>query len=81
MSPGRGPTADRSHRPVIVRQHREPRVHRDDHPRVDETARDSVRDHREDVVRRLLARGLSPTTLLALVPDFRPVVERVTGRR
>ena len=43
--------------------------------------RESVHAHRETVVRRLLARGLSPTALIALVPDFRPIVERVSGRR
>jgi hypothetical protein len=43
--------------------------------------RDSVRRHRETVVRRLLARGLSPTTLIMLLPDFRPVVERIIHHR
>jgi hypothetical protein len=33
--------------------------------------------HREHVVRRLLAAGLSAQTLLALLPDFRPIVQRV----
>lgn len=32
--------------------------------------------HRESVVQRLLAKGLSATTLMALLPDFRPVVQR-----
>jgi hypothetical protein len=29
------------------------------------------------VVRRLLARGLSPTTIATLLPDFRPLVQRL----
>lgn len=33
--------------------------------------------HREHVVRRLLAAGLSASALLALLPDFRPIVQRV----
>jgi hypothetical protein len=37
----------------------------------------SVEEHRETVVRRLLARGLSPTTIATLLPDFRPLVERL----
>lgn len=36
--------------------------------------------HREHVVRRLLASGLSAQTLLTLLPDFRPVVQRVLHR-
>ena len=43
----------------------------------DEPARASVEEHRETVVRRLLARGLSPTTVATLLPDFRPLVERI----
>ena len=35
--------------------------------------------HREHVVRRLLARGLSPQTLTALLPDFRPIVQRLAA--
>jgi hypothetical protein len=36
-------------------------------------------DHREDVVRRLLARGVSPTTLRALLPTWDGMIARVTG--
>jgi hypothetical protein len=36
--------------------------------------------HREHVVRRLLAAGLSAHTLVALLPDFRPIVHRVLTR-
>jgi hypothetical protein len=37
----------------------------------------SVIEHREDVVRRLLRRGLSPRVLHALVPGFAAVIDRV----
>lgn len=43
--------------------------------------RPSVQAHRESVVRRLLARGVSAPTLIALLPDFRPVIDRLSGRR
>jgi hypothetical protein len=33
--------------------------------------------HREDVVRRLLERGLSPRVLRSLVPEFGAVIDRV----
>jgi hypothetical protein len=36
-----------------------------------------VIEHREDVVRRLLRRGLSPRVLHALVPGFAAVIDRV----
>jgi hypothetical protein len=36
--------------------------------------------HRESVVRRLLDLGVSPATLLMLLPDFRPVVDRLARR-
>jgi hypothetical protein len=40
----------------------------------------SVAEHREDVVRRLLERGLSPRALRSLLPEFGDVVDRVTRR-
>jgi hypothetical protein len=36
-------------------------------------------DHREDVVRRLLARGVSPTTLRALLPSWDGMIAGVAG--
>jgi hypothetical protein len=36
--------------------------------------------HRERVVRRLLDLGLSPATLVVLLPDFRPLVDRLARR-
>ena len=45
----------------------------------DHAPRASVEEHREDVVRRLLARGLSPTAICALLPDFRPLVQRLAA--
>lgn len=39
---------------------------------------DAVVRHREHVVRRLLDRGLSPATLLTVLPDFRPLIERLS---
>lgn len=36
--------------------------------------------HREQIVRRLLARGLSAHALSVLLPDFSPIVRRITGR-
>jgi hypothetical protein len=35
------------------------------------------RDHREDVVRRLLARGLTPATLHALFPTWDDLISRL----
>jgi hypothetical protein len=37
----------------------------------------SVVGHREDVVRRLLERGLSPQVLRGLVPELGAVIDRV----
>lgn len=48
-----------------------PRTRAGDAPRV------GVERHREAVVRRLLERGLSPTAVIALLPDFRDLVERI----
>jgi hypothetical protein len=53
-------------------QHGNGRADQDDQPQ-----RATVEEHRETVVRRLLARGLSPTTIAALLPDFRPLVQRL----
>lgn len=39
-----------------------------------------VERHREAVVRRLLERGLSPTAVIALLPDFRDLVERIVAQ-
>lgn len=36
----------------------------------------SISAHREDVVRRLLRRGLSPHLLRALLPEFGQVIDR-----
>jgi hypothetical protein len=36
-------------------------------------------DHREDVVRRLLARGVSATTLRALLPTWDGMITRIAG--
>ncbi|WP_052667239.1 hypothetical protein [Nitriliruptor alkaliphilus] len=38
----------------------------------------SVAEHREDVVRRLLQRGLSPRLLGALLPEFRSLIAELT---
>jgi hypothetical protein len=38
-------------------------------------------EHREDVVRRLLDRGLSPAALRALLPAFDDVIARVVAER
>lgn len=46
-------------------------------PRADHAPRVGVERHREAVVRRLLERGLSPTAVIALLPDFRDLVERI----
>lgn len=35
--------------------------------------------HREDVVRRLLSRGVSAGTLQALLPDWAPLIARLAG--
>lgn len=43
-----------------------------------ERHRVSVAEHREDVVRRLLRRGLSPRALSALLPEFRALIDRLT---
>jgi hypothetical protein len=40
----------------------------------------SPRAHREQVVRRLLLRGLSPRVLGVLLPEWRPLIERVAQR-
>lgn len=37
-----------------------------------------VISHREDVVRRLLQRGLSPETLRVILPDFRDLIDRLS---
>lgn len=42
-----------------------------------EPRRVSIADHREDVVRRLLSRGLSPRLLRAILPEFRALIERL----
>lgn len=38
-----------------------------------------VAEHREDVVRRLLLLGITPRLLRALLPEFRPIIDRVVG--
>ena len=38
-----------------------------------------VTGHREDVVRRLLARGVSVGTLRALLPDWDPLIAKVVN--
>lgn len=43
-----------------------------------ERRRVSVAEHREDVVRRLLQRGLSPRLLGALLPEFRSLIAQLT---
>jgi hypothetical protein len=35
-------------------------------------------EHREDVVRRLLASGLSPELLRAMLPEFGPLIDELT---
>lgn len=50
-------------------------------PACPDAPRPSTHAHRESVVRRLLARGVSASTLIALLPDLRPVIERLSGRR
>ncbi len=42
-----------------------------------EETRSSPRAHREQVVRRLLLRGLSPRVLGLLLPEWRPLIDRV----
>lgn len=66
---GGGSTPIRSRAPRLPAPH--PRARCEDAPR------ESVHRHRETVVRRLLDRGISPTTLTSLLPDFRPVIQRV----
>lgn len=39
----------------------------------------SIAEHREDVARRLLQRGLSPRALSALLPEFRTLIDQLTG--
>lgn len=39
----------------------------------------SAEAHREEVVRRLLERGLSRQAILALMPAWQPLVDRLTG--
>jgi hypothetical protein len=41
--------------------------------------RASTEEHREDVVRRLLASGLSPELLRAMLPEFGPLIDELTG--
>lgn len=43
-----------------------------------ERRRVSIAEHREDVVRRLLQRGLSPRALSALLPEFRTLIDQLT---
>lgn len=38
----------------------------------------SMAAHREDVLRRLLHRGLSPRVLSTMLPEFRPLIRRLT---
>ncbi len=87
MSGVRGPTSGSPRNPLLPAQRHvatdtangsdpRPNGNRDD-DQDDEPARASVEEHREVVVRRLLARGLSPTTVVALLPDFRPLVQRL----
>ncbi|GGI05100.1 hypothetical protein [Egicoccus halophilus] len=47
----------------------------------DGEGRRAVVAHRESVVRRLLASGLTPPTLAVLLPEWGPVVERVAAHR
>jgi hypothetical protein len=89
MSGHRGATSGSPRHPLLSADHdvtvevgaaclREPHPRggdRDD--RDDVPVRVSVEEHRETVVRRLLARGLSPTAIAALLPDFRPLVQRL----
>lgn len=42
----------------------------DEHPAAQDEDIDMVRAHRPDVVRRLLARGLSPATLDQILPGW-----------
>jgi hypothetical protein len=51
------------------------RVHTRPVPRVE------PRQHREDVIARLLDLGISPATLRTILPDFRSLVDRVASRR
>jgi hypothetical protein len=41
------------------------------------TARPEPGEHREDVIRRLLERGLSPTALLTLFPGWGELIGRL----
>ncbi len=38
-----------------------------------------VTGHREEVVRRLLCRGVSSITLRTLLPEWDPLIERIAG--
>lgn len=38
----------------------------------------SIAEHREEVLRRLLRRGLSPRILNALLPEFRSLIDELT---
>jgi hypothetical protein len=43
------------------------------------SCRRSLAAHRRVVLNRLLERGISPTTLAALLPDFRPLIEELAA--
>jgi hypothetical protein len=44
-----------------------------------EDRRVSIEEHRADVVRRLLAAGLTPRLLTALLPQFRRLIEQLSS--
>jgi hypothetical protein len=88
MSGDRGATSGSHRDPVLSADHEGTvevggAVGRDPQPRGDDRdgvpQRVSVEEHRETVVRRLLARGLSPTTIATLLPDLRPLVQRLAA--
>lgn len=41
-------------------------------------SRVSMEEHRADVIRRLLERGLSTRVLTALLPEFEPLIEELS---
>lgn len=73
MSAGRGRTPDRSRYPHLTAGPMRGAS-------CEDAPREHMHRHRESVVRRLLARGVSANTLTALLPELRPVIQRVVRK-
>jgi hypothetical protein len=65
---------------VAVSEDERPADRPTDVPADEPTDRPTVAEHREDVVERLLERGLSPQGLRSLLPEFGDVIDRLTRR-